>query len=143
MQNSALADVKQWTPKLLTASGREVNQDKTDSYHTGEYTQIGSMVFFWLAVKTKITEDGEYARVSLPVKPRYTMCTVSISNCADLTSHRVYGAFVRPTDTDSFPNITLQAASYSDNIDDGNENTMWKNTGKIGYLKISGFYFTE
>lgn len=131
--NSAFANVASYTPLLLTGKGREVTQDKAVGYAFGDYMKIGRLVIFFFAVKTKITEDGEYARISLPVIPSESseFCTCSVSNCSNLTDRAAGRAIIHEK------SISLQ------NEDEklGDNNVMWKNTGNIGYLKISGFYF--
>lgn len=132
--NSTFASVKTYTPKLLTGNGREVNQDKSGGYAFGDYIQIGRLVFFFFAIKTKIVEDNELARISLPVNPSESseFCTCSVSNCSNLTDINAGRAFINGN------YIKLQ----SEDVDLGNNEAKWKNTGKIGYLKISGFYFS-
>lgn len=128
-----IGTAKTWAPLLLTAKGREVNQDKANGYAYGTYKIIGGIVFFSLWVKTKIAEDSEYARVSLPVKPEgmSEYQSVTVSNCSGLTAEKSSMAFISTNEQ----HILLQGDGSG-----GNNNVMWKNTGEAGYLKISGFY---
>lgn len=134
---SALATPRAYTPKLLTASGREITQDKADGYAVGYYMQIGNIVLLYFQVKTKITEEGERAKISLPVEETdasYGAAFV-ISESGGLTDSSAGRGELRGDGM-----ITLLSEDEG-NGDIGYSNVYWKNTGQVGYIKMSGFYF--
>lgn len=134
---STLATPRAYTPKLLTASGREITQDKADGYAVGYYMQIGNIVLFYFQVKTKITENGERAKISLPVEETdasYGAAFV-VSESGGLTDSSAGRGELRGDGM-----ITLLSEDEG-NGDIGYSNVYWKNTGQVGYIKMSGFYF--
>lgn len=134
---STLATPRAYTPKLLTASGREITQDKADGYAVGYYMQIGNIVLLYFQVKTKITENGERAKISLPVEGTDASygVTFAVSESGGLTDSSAGRAEVREDGMISL----LSEDEENGNI--GYSNVYWKNTGQVGYIKMSGFYF--
>lgn len=133
--DSKFSKINSWTPKLITASGREVNQNKTGASFYGYYIKIGKIILFTLRVRTKIIEDGEYARISMPLTPsRYSnLQPVVLGECGHLTDMDVGSAVINEG------TISLQ----NDNPAVGLQNVKWKNTGYAGYVSVSGFYFVD
>lgn len=134
---SALATPRAYTPKLLTASGREITQDKAGGYAVGYYIQIGNIVLFYFQVKTKITENGERAKISLPVEETGASygATFVVSESGGLTDSSAGRGELRGDGM-----ITLLSEDEG-NGNIGYSNVYWKNTGQAGYIKMSGFYF--
>lgn len=134
---SALATPRAYTPKLLTASGREITQDKAGGYAVGYYIQIGNIVLFYFQVKTKITENGERAKISLPVEGTGASygATFVVSESGGLTDSSAGRGEIREDGM-----ITLLSEDEG-NGNIGYSNVYWKNTGQAGYIKMSGFYF--
>lgn len=134
---SALATPRAYTPKLLTASGREITQDKAGGYAVGYYIQIGNIVLFYFQVKTKITENGERAKISLPVEGTGASygATFVVSESGGLTDSSAGRGELREDGM-----ITLLSEDEG-NGNIGYSNVYWKNTGQAGYIKMSGFYF--
>lgn len=134
---STLATPRAYTPKLLTASGREITQDKAGGYAVGYYMQIGNIVLLYFQVKTKITEEGERAKISLPVEETdasYGAAFV-VSESGGLTDSSAGRGELRGDGM-----ITLLSEDEG-NGNIGYSNVYWKNTGQVGYIKMSGFYF--
>lgn len=134
---STLATPRAYTPKLLTASGREITQDKADGYAVGYYMQIGNIVLLYFQVKTKITEEGERAKISLPVEGTDASygATFVASESGGLTDSSAGRGELREDGMISL----LSEDEGNGNI--GYSNVYWKNTGQVGYIKMSGFYF--
>lgn len=134
---STLATPRAYTPKLLTASGREITQDKAGGYAVGYYMQIGNIVLFYFQVKTKITEEGERAKISLPVEETDAShgATFVVSESGGLTDSSAGRGELREDGMISL----LSEDEGNGNI--GYSNVYWKNTGQVGYIKMSGFYF--
>ena len=134
---STLATPRAYTPKLLTASGREITQDKADGYAVGYYMQIGNIVLLYFQVKTKITENGERAKISLPVEGTDASygATFAVSESGGLTDSSAGRGELREDGMISL----LSEDEGNGNI--GYSNVYWKNTGQVGYIKMSGFYF--
>ena len=88
-----------------------------------------------MRVRTTIIEDGEYARISTPIPPSSLsdLLSVVIGECSGLTDRNVGSAIINGQ------TISLQ----NDNPYVGIENIKWKNTGKYGYVSVSGFYFVD
>ena len=135
--NSALETLHTYTPELLTANGREITQDKNNGYAVGYYVQIRNIVLLYFQVKTKIAENGEYAKISLPVKttPASGGATFAVSECGGLTNKSAGRGEIREDGMISL----LSEDEGNGNI--GYSNVEWSNTGEVGYIKMSGFYF--
>lgn len=125
-------NVKTYTPKLIVPNGREIGQDKSGGYAYGSYLIIGKLCFLTISIRSKITENGEYARVSLPeeVKSVSDRQTLTLGECFNLTFETAFSAQINGNQ------ITIQS-------DAGQQNAYWHNTGNIGYLKISGFLILQ
>ena len=99
--------------------------------------QIGNIVLLYFQVKTKITEEGERAKISLPVEETdasYGAAFV-ISESGGLTDSSAGRGELRGDGM-----ITLLSEDEG-NGNIGYSNVYWKNTGQVGYIKMSGFYF--
>ncbi len=135
--HSTFTNTKQYTPLLLTGDGREIAQDKNNGYAVGHYVQIGNIVLLYFQVKTKIAENGEYAKISLPVKATAVSggATFAVSECGGLTNKSAGRGEIREDGMISL----LSEDEGNGNI--GYSNVEWQNKDEIGYLKMSGFYF--
>lgn len=122
-----------FTPELQTASGRKVGY--TEEYAFGQYSKIGKLVFINIRMKVTINENGEYARVKLPVpvNSKSSVSALILGQCYNLTEDEPFSCQL---DT---KNVN-QCGIYASN---GSFETKWKNTGSFGYLTISGFYYCE
>lgn len=134
---STFANVQEYTPKLLTANGREITQDKTNGYAYGYCMQIGNIVLLYFQVKTKIIENGERAKISLPTPKTSASygATFVVSESGGLTDGSAGRGEIREDGMISL----LSEDEGNGNI--GYSNVYWKNTGQVGYIKMSGFYF--